>query len=113
MSTPGDFDVRVEETPEGAVVVHVSGELDLATTPALEDALTRLPDGSHVVIDLGACSFLDSSGVRLLAMAARRVEETNGRLDLVAAGDSGVARVLEITGIDTLVGVHPSLDAAL
>jgi anti-anti-sigma factor len=113
VSTPGDFDVRIEETSRGAVVVHVSGELDLATVDVLGAALARHPGGKHVVIDLGACSFLDSSGVRLLATTARQSGESGGRLDLVVAEDSGVARVLEITGIDTLVGVHPSLDAAL
>lgn len=113
MSTPGDFDVRVEETSGGSVVVHVSGELDLATTSTLEEALTRVPDGGHVVIDLAACSFLDSSGVRVLATTARRIQASSGRLDLVVADESGIARVLEITGIDTLVGVHSSLDAAL
>jgi len=113
MSTPGDFDVRIEQTSEGAVVVHVSGELDLATVSVLEEALTHHPVDKRIVIDLGACSFLDSSGVRLLATTARRSDESGGRLDLVVADDSGVARVLEITGIDTLVGVHSSLDAAL
>lgn len=113
MSTPGDFDVRVETVPGGVVVVHVAGELDLATASVLEEALSSRPESQRVVIDLGACSFLDSSGVRVLVTATRSLEESGGRLDLVVTEDSGVARVLEITRIDTLVGVHTSLEAAL
>jgi anti-sigma B factor antagonist len=113
VSTPGDFDARVEALPDGIVVVHVSGELDLATASVLEEALSGSLAAPRVVIDLAACSFLDSSGVRVLATAARTIDERGGRLDVVAANDSGVARVLEITRIDTLVGVHSSLDEAL
>lgn len=113
MPTPGDFDVRVEETSTGRVVFHVVGELDLATVSLLEDALAAHGDARSPVIDLGGCSFLDSSGVRALAATAKRVETQGGQLELVARKDSGVARVLEITGIDTVVHVHPSLDAVL
>ena len=95
------------------VVVHVVGELDLATVPRLEEALAAAPTDARIVIDLGPCTFLDSSGVRVLAAAAGLAEEAGGRLDLVVTEDSGIARVLEITGMSTLARVHTSLEAAL
>jgi len=95
------------------VVVHVSGELDLATVPRLEEALSAAPNGTRVVIDLSTCTFLDSSGVRVLASAARAAEAVGGRTELVVTEDSGIARVLEITSMGTLARIHPSLDAAL
>lgn len=110
---PSEFDVRTETTPAGVLVVRITGELDLATVPRLEETLVTVPAGSRVVIDLGACTLLDSSGVRVLAEAARVAEEGGGRLDLVIQEDSGIARVLEITSMSTLVRVHHSLDAAL
>ncbi len=112
MVTPGDFDVRTESTPDGGVVVSVTGELDLATAPKLEEILAARPEGRQVVIDLGGCSFLDSSGVRVLATTANALAAEGGRLQLVV-DDAGIARILEITGIDTLIDVHSTLDAAL
>jgi hypothetical protein len=48
MVTTGDFDVRVETTPSGAVVLHVLGELDLATAPRLEAAIADAVASSSI-----------------------------------------------------------------
>jgi anti-sigma B factor antagonist len=112
VATSADFAVHAETTPAGVVVVRVSGDLDLATAPQLEEVLATLPPGSRVVIDLGACTFLDSTGVRVLAAAAGSDATDDGRLDLVVV-DQGVARVLEITSVETLFDIHPSLETAL
>jgi anti-sigma B factor antagonist len=97
---------------DSAMVVSVHGELDLATAPRLEEELTTRTPGKHLVIDLTGCTFLDSSGVRVLALTASALSEEEGRLAVVAS-DAGIVRVLEITGIDTLIDVHSSLDTAL
>lgn len=91
--------------------VHVSGELDLATAPRLEEALADVSTET-LVIDLSGCTFLDSAGIRTLVGAARERSTTGSTLRLVTA-DPGILRLLEITGVDTLIHVHPSLDAAL
>jgi anti-sigma B factor antagonist len=106
----GAVDVTTETLPDGAVVVHVDGELDLATSGALEAAL-EASNGSTVVIDLGACTFIDSSAVRVLVSAARSAEESGRALSLVAR-DPGILRVLEIAAVDTVLAVHPSIDDA-
>ncbi len=64
------------------------------------------------MIDLSGCTFLDSAGIRTLMGAARELSEAGRTLRLVTA-DPGILRLLEITGVDTLIHVHPSLDAAL
>jgi anti-anti-sigma factor len=110
VSTAGDFDVRSETMPGGAHVVHVSGELDLATAPLLEEALGGAAP-EQLVIDLSGCTFLDSAGIRTLVGAARDRGGAS-RLRIVTA-DPGIVRLLEITGVDTLIHVHPSIDAAL
>lgn len=93
--------------------MHVTGDLDLATAPRVEEALSSATTGRRVVVDLETCTFLDSSGLRVLSSAARALEEAGGRLDLVVAAGSDITRALEITGMDTLARIHPSLDAAL
>ena len=96
--------------PGGAHVVHVSGELDLATAPVLEATLEGVSH-EQLVIDLSGCTFLDSAGIRTLVAAARDRSGAS-RLRIVTA-DPGIVRLLEITGVDTIIHVHPSIDAAL
>jgi len=112
VDTPEQFDVRVETTREGTVVVEVRGELDLAAAHRFEDAVAATGDASHVLIDLTRCTFLDSSGVRVLSTSARETSERGTRLELVAS-NAAVLRVLGITGVDSLMPVHDSRDAAL
>jgi anti-anti-sigma factor len=113
VATADHFDVRSELLPGGAAVAHVLGELDLATASKLEDALAELaPSADPVVVDLSECTFLDSAGMRVLLSAARGLAGEERSLRVVTA-DSRILRVLEITAVDTLIAVHPSVQAAL
>jgi anti-anti-sigma factor len=80
-------------------VVTLRGELDLLATPDLEPELDRLagePGVEVVALDLRALDFLDSSGLRLVIVCARRLAECDRRLVLVRGAQS-VQRVFEIT----------------
>jgi anti-sigma B factor antagonist len=111
VTTSGDFDVRSEATPTGAAVVYVSGELDLASAPRLQEALADLV-ADPVVVDLSECTFLDSAGMGVLLASARRLSDS-GRSLRVAADNPSILRVLEITAVDTLIAVHPDVENAL
>lgn len=91
--------------------MFVTGELDLATAPRLAEVLSAVA-APVVVLDLSDCTFLDSAGIRALMGTARALAEA-GRGLRVVTRDAGILRLLEITGVDTLVQVHPSLDDAL
>jgi anti-sigma B factor antagonist len=104
--------VTRETLPGGAVVVRVEGELDLATSESLEDALEASDPGGNLVIDLSECTFIDSSAVRLFVEAARAAQESEGKVALVTR-DPGILRVLEIAAVDTMLPVHDSVDAAI
>jgi anti-anti-sigma factor len=53
-----------------ATVVHLEGELDIASRPRLEETLAKL-DGD-VVVDLRGLTFLDSDGLQMLLRQPRR-----------------------------------------
>jgi anti-sigma B factor antagonist len=63
---PPTFEIR--ESHAGEIVrLSLTGELDLATTPMLEERLTRLRAvRSPVRLDLSKLDFIDSTGLHLL-----------------------------------------------
>jgi anti-sigma B factor antagonist len=85
---------------EGATVVAVTGEVDLASSPDLAAYLTEV-DGV-VVIDLAAVTFLDSSGMGALVSARKRLQGRGGDLSLRAPRDN-VRAALEATGLGVLI----------
>jgi anti-anti-sigma factor len=96
-------------TDDGVAVVTPRGELDVAGTPALEDALAevlREPDVQAVVIDLSQLEFMDSSGLRAVVLADQRLRGDGLRFALVRGGEP-VHRVFELTRMtDRLTWVH-------
>ncbi len=81
--------------------IAVSGDVDMAGGPILEEIMLRqegnLRDNDDLVIDIEGVQFIDSSGLRSLLAAARRAAGRGARLELRAVGPE-VIRLFEITG---------------
>jgi anti-anti-sigma factor len=109
---PEAFTVRTE-VHGGAAVVVPTGELDLATAPALEDALQSGfdSDAARVVLDLRELEFIDSSGLRTLLTARRNAEAASKQFSLVA-GHRGLERTLEIAGVHKVFDWTPAEELA-
>ena len=105
------LEVTTSDRSDG-VHVELSGELDLATAPKLEDELKRVERDSPgvIVLDLRPLAFMDSSGLRALLSADARAREAGRRLVLVR-GDERVQRVLRITRLDERLEIVEDLDA--
>ena len=92
---------RVEvRNADATTVISVSGELDLASSPALEEELERVAQSGAqlVVVDLRNLEFMDSTGLSVLVRAHQRAEENGRRLGLVN-GSQQVQRLLTLTGV--------------
>jgi anti-sigma B factor antagonist len=107
------LNIAVDERGD-ADVIAIDGELDLATAPELSAALdARLVAGRRVIVaDLSQLTFCDSSGLRVFVRIRRELLERGGRFAL-AAPVPIVRRVLEVSGLDGVLGCHPTVDAAL
>jgi anti-sigma B factor antagonist len=103
-------DLRIEDR-DGTVVVGVSGDVDLATAGALEEALGGAV-GSAVVVDLSDVPFMDSTGLNALVNGRRAIVDAGGSIALVVTPEGAVARLLEITGMEDLLPTHSSLEEA-
>jgi anti-sigma B factor antagonist len=112
-STTTAFVAATEWLDDGTPVVSVMGELDLATAPALEEALLAVPDelAGRVIVDLARCSFMDLRGLHVLLAARERLERSSRPLALVVR-DPTLLRVFKITRVDGLFAIYPSLTAA-
>ena len=91
---------------DSTVILGVSGDLDVEGAPALNLAV---PDGvRQVVMDARRLSFVDSSGLKAFVTLHRQVP-----VRILTAEDSGLRRLLNLTGIDTVIDVYGSVDEAL
>jgi anti-sigma B factor antagonist len=95
-------------------VVRVSGEVDVATAPALRDCLGQVieRDAGIVVVDLLRVTFIDSTGLGVLIGARKRCVE-DGRELRIVVDEPRILKVLDITGLTELFAIHPTLDLAL
>jgi anti-sigma B factor antagonist len=91
----------------GEQVVAVAGEIDVATSPELRQAIERvIDDTARLTIDLSGTTFIDSSGLGVLVGALKRAREL-GHEGIVLRGiQEPVRRVLEITGLAELFAVE-------
>ena len=107
------FVVATEWLAGRVPVVSVTGELDLTTASTLEETLLGLPDhtAKAVIVDLARCGFIDLRGLHVLLVARERLERSNRPLVLVCRNPN-VLRVLQVTRVDALFEIYPSLTAA-
>jgi anti-sigma B factor antagonist len=94
-----DFAVRTH-TIGSATTLALGGELDLVSSPALEQALDAAAesDAELIIVDLRGLEFMDSTGLHALVKAQHRLEDMGRRFALVRGGDS-VQRLFELTGV--------------
>jgi anti-anti-sigma factor len=102
--------------PEQALVVRLSGELDLSARKALDRALAPLVDAPIAIIDLSRVSFADAT---LLSAVAKILSQREARFGRdaplrIAGARPIIVRMFRITGVDTLVQFYDSVhDAAV
>lgn len=101
-----------ELTHDGHSVLAIGGEIDLATAPELEAVLTEKVDGGKTIIDLSEVGFIDSTGLRVLLTVHEAAESAGGQIVLITA-EGPVTKLFEITGVQDLLHLATSRDAAV
>jgi len=88
---------------------RLSGELDMASAPTLEDALMPVAEANgRLTLDLGELSFIDSSGIRSFVELSGKL---NASAPLVLTNvPAGVRRLLDIVGLETLPNIEVRAD---
>jgi anti-sigma B factor antagonist len=91
------FGIEVGEC-DGALIVRVMGELDLATSPLLHERLTlaEVTDAAKLRVDLDQVEFMDSTGLHVLL---EHVLVGNGTRYSLTRGSPQVRQLFETTGL--------------
>ena len=106
--------VKVEFASKRTVVVALIGEHDLDSRSALRATLAYATESRNLLVDLTACTFIDSAVISLLLATQRRLEAAGGRAELIVPPEPGyVTRLFEVTGISSVFSVHSARSTAL
>jgi anti-sigma B factor antagonist len=101
------------EHRDDITLLTVGGEVDMATASALEVVVDRLvgENPKALIVDLTAVTFLASVGLRILATTQEKVSQ--GASFAVVASGPATARAIQLTRLDKVFSLYPTLDAAL
>ena len=101
------------EDRDGAIVVRLSGELDLYNAQLVRDALLTAAkrEPERLVVELSEVTFIDSTGLGVLIEARTKLK--NRRRVPARRPGLETRRALEISGLDRHFAVHDSLGEAL
>lgn len=97
------------------VMVLTSEKLDSKLAPELKSqfiVLANEPDSGHLIIDLGAVTFADSSGLSALLLAHRLYRDSERALILCNLSER-VHKLIEISQLTSVFVLAVDLDEAL
>ncbi|TPQ15473.1 STAS domain-containing protein [Streptomyces sporangiiformans] len=99
-----------ERVVGAATVIELRGEVDIhaaqVLAPRVDELIAR--SATEVVVDLGAVTFLDCGGLRLLDRIQNRTARRGGTMWCVRGADP-VMRVFRITGLESALSFHERL----
>jgi anti-anti-sigma factor len=107
---PIEVVLRPARYPTFSAVVILRGEHDMASAPAIDDALASIC--GDVLVNFSECTFCDSSVVRVLFDASRRHRLEGRRIELlVPDANVSIARTFAVTGLGSRITIHSGHEA--
>ncbi len=98
----------------GVVIVHCQGRIVYREEATSLSRLVGelLQSGSKVVLDLAGVSSMDSAGIGELALLETWAQERDAALKIASANET-ISSLLDLTNLDSVLEIHPSIEAAL
>ena len=99
----------VEEREDAALVLLPVGRLDSANARSFESVvMERIGSGEQrLIVDFSRLTFISSSGMRVLLIAAKRLQAISGKLVLCEMKDH-IEEVFRISGFDQIIPIKSS-----
>lgn len=105
--------IEIAAHSPAVAVVTLRGEHDLHSWSEVTLALANASQRESVLVDLSDCTFLDSTMLTVLLVAAKQLRLRGGELAVAIPAGTQVRRIFEVMNVDTLVTVHESRPAAI
>jgi len=98
-----------------ALLVKVNGELDHHVAEKIKTAVDdklRCTNAVNVIFDFSELQFMDSSGIGVIMGRYKKVRTLGGRVIAICV-NAGILRIMEMSGMDKIIKLTPSLEKAL
>jgi anti-sigma B factor antagonist len=108
------LDIRSSKIAPDILVVQLAGNLTLVpenqiSQPFIADLLDS--SARKLIVDLAGIEHMDSSGVQLMVQCSSVVKNAGGSL-LLASASPRVARLFQITRLDSILPLYPTVASA-
>ena len=107
--------MQIKEEKQGNVLfVTIDQHLDSMAAPALEHRLVSLLDAGErrLVIDCAPLDYVNSAGLKVFLLAAKKLEGLGGHL-VVCSLPSSVLMIFEMIGFTRIMKIVPSREDAI
>jgi anti-anti-sigma factor len=107
--------MQILDERQGEVrIVSIDDHLDTMAAPLLESKLLSIVDGGErqVLIDCASLQYVNSAGLKVILLLAKRLETEGGQLVLCALNHS-VMMVFQMIGFDRIMKIAPTREEAL
>ena len=111
MRAPTSIDVETSSPPS---LVTLRGEHDVGSWTDVAFALAAAGAQSTVLVDLSECTFMDSTVITALLVAAKQLHARDGALEVFIPADAvAIRRTLELMNVDAMLSTHETREAAV
>jgi anti-anti-sigma factor len=103
----------VEELPDKVTKVQLSGRMDIEGAASVDLKMNALAGSRPILIlDMAEVSFMASMGLRTLMLCGKAMARGRRKMAICSA-QPNVERVLRSAGLDEVVPIYPTFEAAL
>jgi anti-anti-sigma factor len=107
--------MQIQESKQGDILIlTISEHLDSGTSSIFESRVLALLERGErkFIVDCGSLEYVNSAGLKVFLLAAKRLEPLGGQLVLCALAPS-VLMIFEMIGFARIMKIVPTLDEAL
>jgi len=99
---------------QGYKVLILSGEIDSHTAPQFKRVVTNILNGEeqHLIIDMHNVTYMDSSGLGILAYAIKRLSPKRGTINLVGC-NTRIEHILYKTQMYAFITLSENMNDAI
>lgn len=88
------------------LTVHLSGDLNVKTSPYLEEELTKSIDGvKELILDFGDVEYISSAGLRVLLAMEKTMRRQNGKMKLLHVNPA-VKEIIRLAGFLQVMNIE-------